>query len=463
MHSSPAATLDRLILESVQEANILPITSRCGCGCVFCSHKNNPPGVAVHSVGVRSLDQIARTLAFLDPDRVITIGESATTIIEGEPFSHPAFTDIVALVRRAFPRTPVEITTNGSYLTADVVESLRGMGDVSLHVSLNSASERGRRLLMGEGPEPARRAIEGVRLLARVGFRFSGSLVALPHLVGWDDIRSTVEFLAADGAEAVRVIAPAFSSLANPGLIEATRGLYPELRRFVEALPDALPCPVLLEPSCVADLTPVVSGVVAGSPAQQAEVRRGDVLLSIDGRVPRCRVEAWQWLLREGPVRVELERGAEDLDVCWHNPGEGGAGVTVAYDFDPARMDRLGEAIAACMGPSLVLTSELGHAVVARVLESLGPLGSLGGGSGAVRVAAVKNLTFGGTIGAAGLLTVDDYLAAHAVLLEAGADGAEPPAQILVPQESFDGNGFDLTRCHFSRLEQVTGSKVRVL
>jgi MoaA/NifB/PqqE/SkfB family radical SAM enzyme len=174
--ASPA--LDRLILDSAVEGNILPITSRCGSGCVFCSHKSNPPDVAVHSVGVRSVDDVARTMAFLGPNRVITIGESATTIVEGEPFAHPDFVEIVSLVRRAYPRTPLEITTNGGYLTAETIAFLERIGNVALNVSLNSASTHGRRSLMGDGVKRAQRAIDGVGLLGRSTVRYSGSPIS---------------------------------------------------------------------------------------------------------------------------------------------------------------------------------------------------------------------------------------------------------------------------------------------
>ena len=456
MDTPAPAELDRLILDSAVEANILPITSRCSCHCVFCSHKNNPPGIAVYSVGTRSLEQITRTLAFLDPGKVITIGESATPVIEGEPLVHPAFTEIVSLVRRVFPQTPVEITTNGARLSAQLVEFLEGIGNVALNVSLSSSSERGRRLLMGESAGHAAQAIEGVKLLARSRLRYSGSLVALPNLVGWEDVRETVLFLASNEAIAVRVVAPAFSALADPQMLAETRYLYPDLRAFVESLPAELPCPVLLEPSCPSDLTPVVSGVLRDSPAQRAGVRCGDVVETVNGRKPRLRVEAWQWLLPAGPVVAEIRRDGAVRTVAWSNEMEGGAGITMEYDFDPARAERLGEALAACSGLSLLLTSTLGRRVVDRVLELLqaGPL--------VAEAVTAENTTFGGTIGAAGLLTVDDYLAAYREWAGSRPTGAPVPVQVIVPQESFDRRGLDLRRTPVSRLEEGVGLRVIV-
>jgi len=239
------AEVDRFIIDSAMEANILPITSRCDSHCVFCSHKNNPPGITAVSIGVRSLEEITRNLAFLDSGRVITIGESATPIIEGEPLSHPAFPEIIALLRRVFPSTPLEITTNGRRLTKDVIGLLENAGGVVLNVSLNSASVRGRALLMGDTREEAEGTLAGVRRLSASSVRFSGSLVAMPNLVGWDDIRDTVAFLADNAAEAVRVVLPAFSARAGRTgagtIFPDAKRIYEEIRDFVHALSPDLP------------------------------------------------------------------------------------------------------------------------------------------------------------------------------------------------------------------------------
>ena len=96
----------------------------------------------------------------------------------------------------------------------------------------------------------------------------------------------------------------------------------------------------------------------------------------------------------------------------------------------------------------MLLASELGCGVVGAVVERLGMK------DGVVEVFAVKNLTFGGTIRAAGLLTVDDYLAA---LDSWRRSRPGDVAQILVPVESFDFLGLDLKRRHSSELAGVAG------
>ncbi len=445
--------LDRLILESAREANVLPITSRCDSHCVFCSHKNNPPGVRVFSTGVRSLQDVARTMAFLDPARAITIGESATAIIEGEPLSHPDFREILLLLRRAFPDTPVEITTNARRLSSEIVRFLGGLESILLHVSLNSASVGGRKLLMGDSAGEAEQTLAGVRLLGESGVRFDGSLVAMPNLVGWEDIGETVDFLGAVGARTVRVIAPAYSSRADARLFPDPDSLRGQIREFIGSLPADLPCPVLAEPSCVMDLTPVVSGVFRGSPAAKAGVSRGDVVLSVNGRQPRCRVEAWRLLSAGGDLVVDLVQPGGRARVRWANLPGVDPGVTMEYDFDPARMDKVAAALLRSPGRVLLLTSLLGHTVVTRVLELLGF-----DGERAVPL-LVENRTFGGTIGAAGLLTVDDYNDAFWAWHRPGSE----VSSIILPLESFDAGGMDLKGRHYSDLFRLTGVPVLLL
>ena len=81
-HAYTPMHIQDLINSTAMEANILPLTSRCDSACIFCSHQNNPPQVQVLSVGERSLADILDTMQYLDPARTITIGESATNIIE---------------------------------------------------------------------------------------------------------------------------------------------------------------------------------------------------------------------------------------------------------------------------------------------------------------------------------------------------------------------------------------------
>jgi hypothetical protein len=445
--------IQRLIELSAREGNILPITSRCDTRCVFCSHRNNPPDIDVISIGVRTLDEIAQTMNCLDPRRPITIGESASSIIEGEPFTHPDFCKILTALRSRFPRTPVEITTNGHHLTSSMVDFLAGLGNVSLQISLNSASAKGRDLLMGDSAEQTERTLAGIGLIAGRGISYAASLVAMPHLTGWDDMLETVRFLAAHQATAIRVCMPGFARKAlRPGVPDADT-LHAQLREFIQGLPNDLACPVLIEPSYVTNLSAEISGVICDAPAWRAGLRRGHVIRRVNGREPRSRVEAWNMLAPRGPMSIAALKEGREEELFWINPHDGGSGIVMEYDFDMARADRIRQYILQRPGRTLLLASEFGYAVLRAVQELLHL------SEDCAEVVMVKNLTFGGTIRAAGLLTVDDY---EATFKDWQTRGKEKPCQILLPDESFNSLGFDLKHRHWSQLEALTQTPVKL-
>ena len=69
--------------------NILPLTSYCNVRCVFCSHKQNPDGVLIHRLPSLPVAKVEELVQLLDPREKVVIGESATRLVEGEPFTHP--------------------------------------------------------------------------------------------------------------------------------------------------------------------------------------------------------------------------------------------------------------------------------------------------------------------------------------------------------------------------------------
>lgn len=208
---------EQLILSSAQAYNILPITSRCDAACVFCSHRQNPPQVETVSFGPRSLAEAERTMSFLDGAQPIFIGESATRIVEGEPLTHPELREILLRLRQRFPRTLISLTTNGIRLDGEMACLFRDLGRVEVNLSLNSASPLHWQTLMGRSkcPEASRQAAVWLREYA---IPFHGSLVAMPHVVGWEDIGAAIRFLDQQRARTIRVFLPGYSHLAQEDL-----------------------------------------------------------------------------------------------------------------------------------------------------------------------------------------------------------------------------------------------------
>ena len=452
MDKSHSAEIQQLILNSAAEGNILPITSCCDSHCIFCSHKNNPPEIDVISIGVRTMEEITQTMNYLDPRQTITIGESASSIIEGEPFTHPNFCEILITLRSRFTMTPIEITTNGHHLTSDMVDFIGGLGNIALSISINSASVEGRRLLMGDTEKQAEQTIAGIKLLADRGILYNSSIVAMPNVTSWDDMRNTIRFLSDNKAAVIRVYMPAFSSKAQYDIFPDGNTIYVQLREFILSLSTELSCPVLLEPSYVTDLTPVISGVIKNSPAWLAGLRRGDVVHSVNGKKPSCRVEAWNMLTPRGQMWIVALKDRQEQEFSWQNPYDGGSGITMEYDFDMGRAEHIRQLVLCQSRKTLLLASEFGHGVVQAVLEQLNLPDDR------VEVLMVKNCTFGGTIKASGLLTVDDYYTAYG---EWQTSKLERPSQIFVPMESFNYLGFDLKHKHYTQLAGLTGIMVK--
>lgn len=251
-----------LILSAAVEGNILAITSRCDAACIFCSHLNNPPEVRVASVGERSYGDILATMDHLSGDSPIYIGESASCVIEGEPMLHPRFDDILRELRRRFKHTPIAVTTNGHHLTRARVELLRDLMPITLCISINSSTVAGRKALMGDSEKQTGAVTGGIMLLGELFVPYHASLVAMPNLVGYDDIEATIRFLSDNNATSVHIFMPGFSDRADPEMFPDPETIHPELRAFIDRIADGVACPLLLEPSLVSDLIPSVSGVL---------------------------------------------------------------------------------------------------------------------------------------------------------------------------------------------------------
>ncbi|MFA4885968.1 MAG: radical SAM protein [Desulfotomaculaceae bacterium] len=440
-------------LNGAPEANILPVTSHCNVRCVFCSHFQNPPGVLSYRIAPCTPDEVRQVVCFLDPARPVVIGESATRIIEGEPLTNPAIREILLIVRSSLPRTPIQITTNGSLLDESMVDFLCRLGRVVVNLSLNSAVEKSRAYLMGDAA-PAR-ALRNAGLLKSYGLPFHGSIVAMPHLVGWSDLEETIRYLEDCGAETVRLFLPGFTGLAAP-VLRFEPSLREELNDFVAGLRHTVDIPLICEPPLIYDLEPVVGGVIKGSPAAAAGIRYGDVIRTVNGVPVQTRVQAFRQVLKaDSPeIIVAREEGLVSLRVK-KEPLER-SGLVMDYDLDPVLITDMVRALRRHgVSRALALTSELGNSVINTGLNRFLK------GEVEIEALVVKSRFFGGSIGAAGLLTVADFAAALAEYLS-DKPGRRPPLALL-PGLAFDRRGKDLNGRSFVDLKQRFGMSFEVL
>lgn len=416
------------LLEACRE-NVLPLTSRCNLGCVFCSNKQNPAQIFTYKLPALPQTTIRQLIPLLNPQEKVIIGESATKLDEGEPFTHPEILSVLKMLRAALPKTMLAITTNGTLLTEKVIRELAALTPLELTVSLNSATPQGRRILMhDEAPNRALQAVDG---LARHDLPFHGSLVAMPHLVGFEDIKETVFFLARHGALTIRIFLPGYTKFA-PEKLKFPLQLWEQIVFYAQEWSNLLDLPVIPEPLIPDNLEPCIWGVIPDSPAKRAGLQADDLIKEVDGRVVRTRVEAFMVAKSAHNPNLTLTRKSQELSLQLKKERGQSPGFVVLYDFDPRRAVQVQAQIRRHQAiKPLLLTSEFGTVMVQKVLQHYAIQ---------AEVKTVLNCLFGGSIRAAGLLSVDDFhRAAKAALSQKAYD------LLLVPREAFDHRGRDLT------------------
>ncbi|MGQ9558678.1 MAG: DUF512 domain-containing protein [Desulfurispora sp.] len=416
--------------------NILPLTSVCNVRCLFCSHHQNPPGVESIFLPPVSEEQFHLMLDCLDPGRPVVIGESVTRLMEGEPLTHPQFRSYLTRLRRRFPGLPIKLTTNGTLLDREMVGFLAGMQPLEITLSLNSASPDGRQRLMRDGRAAV--ALAAGELLSLAGVLWQGSVVALPRVVGWDDVNDTLRFLAASGAACIRLFVPGFTRLA-PDFLRLSRPERAELEQLVQKWRQECAVPLTLEPPGLTDLAAELAGVRPGSPAQVAGLKAGDVVLEVGGRPVFSRADAFEQAFAWSRPLLTCRRGERVFTVRLEKKARSTSGLVLDYDLAPAEM-AAAAAVIERHRPSTVrvLTGELAHPLLKAALQRWGPPLSR------VELVAVPNRFFGGNIACAGLLTVTDMVQ---VLEE-----LKPVDLLLLPGRAFDMRGRDLRGEKYSAL-----------
>ncbi len=429
--------LKALIYYSVNEHNLIVLTSRCNVQCFFCSHKQNPKGVEAFFVPHLPLEEIKEQMVFLSPEKKIIIGESATRICEGEPFTHPDIKKVLTIIRNKMTTTPIQITTNGTLLDKVTGTFLKELGFLELNLSLNSISPFYRKKIMKD--ENSDRIKLALQTLDKLNIPFHGSIVALPHVTGWQELAESIKFLKNNGALSIRIFLPGYTRLAPPDL-SFDNNLVAELSEFVAAQGEN-DIPVTLEPPLLNNLTPVVEGVLKDSLAVEAGIKRGDLILQVKGKTPFSRVDAFHMIKKSSNPLIKIRRNNKDFTIRINKKMGDSSGIVVNYDISPYTLNSIIKQ-ANSFNPEkvLLLTSEFAYLLLKVALNKRELQFNL---------KKVKNTFFGGSIGCSGLLTVRDFK----VVAEEEIKEKEIEL-IILPKEAFDTFGKDLTGQSFLELEE---------
>lgn len=439
-----------IILHTIQNHNILPITSACNTKCLFCSHQFNPSDLEVYQLPKLNLSDIKDMIDFLNPNKKIIIGESATRIVEGEPFIRKDILEILESVRNSFSEEIIEITTNGTKLNEYIVKKLKQLDPIELNVSLNSSSDYGRKYLQGDkDPE---RVLQGIKLLNKHNIEFHGSIVAMPMTVGYEDIKDTITYLDNNNCKTIRILTPGFAKSSD--IKFDINKLREDLHRFIISIQKDIQAPILLDPPIIKELSPVVEGVIKNSLADKAGIKPKDIIYDIDGYKPKTRVDCFNYIYKSKNPTLKIKRKVENqyknLEIQLKKKSKTSPGFVMLYDISILVKENINETIRKNKSKMpVVLVSELGQDIMKILLkEELD--------SQELRIEVVRNDFFGGSIKSAGLLLVEDIIKS----IDKVKKDYEPDL-IIIPSNSFDYKERDLMGISVYDIEEKTNIKYK--
>lgn len=473
------------------------LSSVCNFGCEFCYEKGNPPGFPIQNLTrMATLDEIDTRLRHYDPLTRKGVFTVRTAI--NEPFVNPRALDVLRTLRQKSGSELISFITNGSLLTEEIVAALGELAPLFFNLSLYSVDEGVRReVLRDRRPENAVRAVE---LLHRYEVPYMSNVVMWPS-IPFADLERTIAYLQEHRATVARVCLGGYSRYLE-GEFERfeARAFWPRVVDYVERLRERFEIPILIEPNSFVQrhTDAVIDGVIVQSPAQLAGLRRGDLVLAVDGAPVRSRIELLSRLRRGGAapqryrqpgvmvetapvdahpherVRLLVERGGQrfeaELDrylpaslatypyraIAPFQDFAYGLVVTDSLRFSSLRearrlMERHGSRRV------LLLTSMMIEPVLGTMLAQTD---AFAGFDVAIRVA--ENGYFGGSINVGDLLVVEDFVAAVAAYR---AEGHAEPDLVLIPASPFASSpwGRDLTGRPWIELERATGIPVALV
>lgn len=473
------------------------LSSVCNFSCEFCYEKGNPAGFPIQNAP-RMANELEIETRLHHYDTRLRRGMFTVRTAINEPFVNPRAIDILERMRAHNPDELLSFVTNGSYFTEDLVARLAELRPIFFNLSIYSTDEEVRRsVLRDRRPQNAVRAVE---LLRDYRVPYMSNVVMWPS-IPLEDLDKTVAHMERCGATLLRVCLGGYSRYL-PGAFDrfSADTYWRTVVDYVDDLRNRCDIPILIEPNTFVrpDTDALIEGVVIGSPAQHAGLRRGDELVEVNGEPVVSRMQALAALRRSrsgagssryrppGVQTVEhYGRGADnDLEIVVRRRQQ-----RLAFKLDRYRPEsmatypyneiagfndfvggmvlseslRYNSLIAArdiirrrTAQHTLLLTSTLMEAQVQQMIARTAVFAGM-----TVVLKVADNNYFGGSINIGDLLVVEDFIEA----IEDYGRTDDRVDLVLIPSSAFASSpwGRDLTGQPWQEIERRTGVAVELI
>lgn len=156
-------------------------TSHCNAHCLFCPHSNlRENGFMTDELYEKIIDEASQL-----PNL-----QSFIPMLTGEPFLDKKYIDKLKLAREKLPNADIEIYTNGSLLTDEVIEQLKEIPGLRFSISVNGLKPETRRRMMGL--DDYWEVIRALKAMERAGIKYRATMVAYPD-IDREEIRAFIE------------------------------------------------------------------------------------------------------------------------------------------------------------------------------------------------------------------------------------------------------------------------------
>ncbi len=237
-------------IASGQPQEQIPISAVCNARCLFCSNRMNPFPIKQNIFRDIEDVKLQLSLGSANFDGPIHMSDSLPgRISEGEAFLHPQFFEILTLVREKHLTNFLHFTTNASMLDEHFVRKLAQFRPLEINISLHSTQPKLWARIFQRTEKPAKIALSSFSLLKKYHIDFTGTIVTLPGVCGWDDLEKTFGFLADNGAKSILLWWPGFSKKTPEELKKKIECPWEEFQDFVKRMQKKFPkVPVVPQP-----------------------------------------------------------------------------------------------------------------------------------------------------------------------------------------------------------------------